>query len=850
MLTEQWQLVEDLFHATLAIAPEERAAHLSRECGGNEPLRLEVESLINAFEVENSFIEQPALSLGMGVLCESLSGLLVGRSLGHYQIIRPLGEGGMGEVYLAEDCVLERQVALKFIAGTLIDNEWAKEQLLNEARAVAKLENPNICAVYNVEHEDGHHFIVMQYVEGETLGAVLRRGVLDTKRALEWAEQLAAVLSAAHSRGIIHRDVKPQNIMVTPEGQLKVLDFGLAKFTRQINEHDIQNGANTKNEVIAGTVAYMSPEQKRGEELDSRTDIYSFGIVMSEMLGWFNLARYETDEETNVAIKAVAGNARLTKRLRPGLEQIVRKCLRKERGLRYESAEQFRGEIQRLRESLAPSAPGFWKRLGVAHYTAAAAVLILILLAGTLFYRKISKTHTIAFLPIVNLSQDPSRDFLKNGLTRILADKFAYLPRLNVKLASPPLKKEEKVDPLKVGRELQVDAVLTGELVKQGEAVKLRLHLFDTSSGRQTWEHSFDVNENDLLSLQDAVTRDVTSELGMWLIGNERGLLARHQTDNQEALVCYAKGRHLWSLKRDRQKIQEAINYFERAKELDPAFAKAYAGLADCYALTTGTLYGPNSTKEAMEKAAWNANKAIELDPTLVEARTSLGLVALMYQWDWEESERQFKQAIELQPDYAPARFWYSNLLAAQKRFAESIHQGELAKSYDPYSRLADMNYGRALYYSRRFDEAAAHFDQLLKREPEYAQFMHMEGWVQIQLAHYDEAISILEALYARDKLHAAAALGYAYGKAGKRDKAFNIIRELDELAKTDVVPPSEKAIIYIGLGDKELAFRQLEACFEERNASLAFLTTDPIYDSLRDDPRFADLAQRLKLRI
>lgn len=847
MLTEEWQRVEDLFHATLAVAPQERAAYLSRECGNNEPLRLEVESLIKAFEVENSFIEQPALTLGMGVLGESLSDLLVGRSFGHYQIIRLLGEGGMGEVYLAEDRVLEREVALKFIAGTLIDNEWAKEQLLNEARAVAKLENPNICAVYGVEHMDGHHFIVMQYVDGETLGALLRRGALDAKRALEWAEQLAAVLSAAHSRGIIHRDIKPQNIMVTPEGHLKVLDFGLAKFTRQINERDIQNGVNTKSGVIAGTVAYMSPEQKRGEELDNRTDIYSFGIVLSEMLGWFNPAKYETDEETIVAIKLVAGNG-LNKQLRSGLERIVTKCLRKERGLRYESAEQFRGEIQKLRESLAPSAPGFWKRLGVAHYTAAAVVLVLILLAGTLFYRKISKTHTIAVLPIANLSQDPSRDFLKNGLTRILADKFAYLPRLNVKLASPPLKKEEKIDLLKVGRELQVDAVLTGELVKQGEAIKLRLHLFDTSSGRETWDHDFDVNENDLLSLQDAVTRDVTSELGMWLIGKERVQLARRQTDNREALVSYTKGRDLWSFKRDRQKIQEAIKYFEKARDLDPAFAEAYAGLADCYALTTGTLYGPNSTKEAMEKATWNANKAIELDPTLAEARTSLGLVALMYQWDWEESERQFKQAIELQPAYAPARFWYSNLLAAQKRFAESIHQGELAKSYDPYSRLADMNYGRALYYSRRFDEAAAHFEQLLKREPDYPQWLHAMAFVLIQQGRLDEAISNLETVHSKNPLHAVAALGYAYGKAGKKDKAIEVLRELDELERTEIVPPLEKALVYLGLGEIDLAFSQLELCYQERHPGLAFLTTDPIYDDLRHDPRFASLARRLNL--
>jgi serine/threonine protein kinase len=371
MLTEQWQRIEDLFHAALDVAPEERSAYLFRECGGDESLRREVESLINAFETDNSFIEEPALSLGMGVLCESMSGSLVGRSLGHYQIIRLLGEGGMGAVYLAEDRILERQVALKFIANSLIDNEWSKEQLLNEARAVAKLENPNICAVYGVEQVDGHHFIVMQYVDGETLKSVLGRGAIDTKRTLEWAEQLAAVLSAAHARGIIHRDIKPQNIMVTPEDQLKVLDFGLAKFTRQINDPaDVE----TETGVIAGTVAYMSPEQKRGEELDGRTDIFSFGIVLGEMLGWPNLSKSETDEETIATINSLPVNKvnGANRPLRAGLERIVVRCLHKERELRYDSAEEFRNEIQGLRETLAWRESRFWKRLGVAHYTVAA----------------------------------------------------------------------------------------------------------------------------------------------------------------------------------------------------------------------------------------------------------------------------------------------------------------------------------------------------------------------------------------------------------------------------------------------------------------------------------------------
>lgn len=844
----EWQRVEDLFHATLAIAPEERAAYLSNECGDNEPLRLEVESLISAFEVKNSFIEQPALSLGLGVLCESLSGLLVGRSLGHYQIIRLLGEGGMGEVYLAEDRVLERHVALKFIGGTLMDNEWSRAQLLQEARAVAKLENSNICAVYGMEELEGHHFIVMQYVEGETLSSVLRRGELEITRALEWADQLASVLTAAHARGIIHRDIKPQNIMVTPEGQLKVLDFGLAKFTRQIKDGGIETtGPNTQAGIIAGTAAYMSPEQERGEELDGRTDIFSFGIVLCEMLSWSNPSKYETDEATHDAIKAAAGNeGNGDKKLRGSLEQIVIKCLRKDRELRYESADQLRVEIERLRESLAPSPPIFWRRLRWPHYAIAAIVFVIILLTGAVSYRKITRTYTLAILPIVNVAEEENASLLSDGLTRNLADKFSYLPRLKVRVPSIKPKQDEKVDALAVGRNLQVEAVLTGELIKEGDAFKLRLRLLDTTGGLQTWENTFPVNEADLLILQDEIAKDVTSQLGMWLIGDEKRLLARRQTDSREALDYYTRGRHLWA-KRDKKNMQEAISLFEQATDLDPTFAKAFAGLADCYALTTGTLYGPETTKAAMDKAIFNANKAVELDPSLAEAHTSMGIVTFLHSWDWQDAEQSFKKAIEIKPEYAPARFWYSTLLAAQKRFDESIDQGELAKSFDPYSRLADMNYGRALYYMRRYDDAAAHFERLLKQSPDYAQFLHIYGWIQIQQKRYDEAISTLEPL---ERLHAAAALGYAYGRAGKKDKALAILRELDELEKTFVVPPSEKALIYIGLGDRDMAFRLLEVCFEERNINLAFLTTDPIYDPLRSDPRFSDLANRLKLQI
>lgn len=853
MRNEDWRRVEELFHGTLPLVGEERDAYLSRECSGDEPLRREVESLVRAFEEERSFIEEPALSLGMRVLSGGQAGSLVGRSVGHYRIIRVLGQGGMGEVYLAEDEVLERPVALKFIAGTLIGDEWAREQLLKEARAVARLESPNICAVYGVEQVDGHHFIVMQYIEGETLASHLRRGALGVERALGWARQLVGGLSAAHACSIIHRDVKPQNIMVTADDHIKVLDFGLAKLTRQMLEGEGGRdapGQNTQAGLVAGTIAYMSPEQARGEVLDGRSDIFSFGVVLCEMLGCGNPFLRETEEETIAVIKSAEGPELKVPAggLPAGLERVILKCLAKERALRYATADQLLRDLNELRNSAAERTSAKRGRFRLGHYAAAAAVFVLLLLAGAgLLYEKLSRTHTLAVLPIVNRSQEPGVDYLSEGLTRNLSDKFSYLPRLRIRLPSVKPDRQQGGAPLEVGRELRADAVLLGELLKQGESLLLHLRLLDTSDGSQTWEQTFDLGGDDLFAIQDEITKEVAGELGLWLVGGERQFLYKRQTDSREALNLYMRGRHLWSLKRNRQNIREAINLFERAIELDPSFAKAYAGLADSYALTN-VLYGVAPIREAMDKARWAARKAIELDDSLAEAHTSVGLVSLRYEWDWQESEREFKRAIELNPEYAPARFWYSNLLAARGRFDESIKQGELAKSYDPYSRLADMNYGRALYYQRRYDAAAAHFATLLEQNPDYPQFLHVMGFVLVQQGRFDEAIAALEKLHAKDPLHAAAALGYAYGKAGRGDDARRVLRELDELSKTEAVPPQEKALVYLGLGDRDMAFAQLEACYEARVTGLIYLTTDPIYDDLRTDPRFAELAGRLNL--
>jgi tetratricopeptide (TPR) repeat protein len=363
-----------------------------------------------------------------------------------------------------------------------------------------------------------------------------------------------------------------------------------------------------------------------------------------------------------------------------------------------------------------------------------------------------------------------------------------------------------------------------------------------------TLQQTFSIDSADMLALEDDITSKVTSALGLWLIGNEKKLLAKRQTDNEDALRLYMKGRVFLGLKRNRENIQKAIQFFQQAIDLDPAFAQAYTGLADCYVLASNVAYGPIPTKEAMDKAHWNVKQALDIDPSLSETHASLGTIKLRYDWDWQQAEQEFKQAIDLDPDYAPAHFGYSNLLAVMHRFDESIRQSEIAKELDPYSAPSDMNYGRALYYARRFEAAADYFNRLLKQKPDYAQFQHMMGLVLLKQGKYPEAIVILERLHSVEPLYAAAALGYAYAKEGRRDEALKMIDELDQFSKQKPIPPHEKALIYIGLAEKDQVFQLLERAYQERFPNLVYLTTDPIYDDLRSDQRFGDLARRINL--
>jgi serine/threonine-protein kinase len=845
-----------MFHDASQLGVAERGEYLARECAGDEGLRREVESLVAAFESNRTFLEEPLLSTGLRALSGKSSRSLEGCALGHYKILRVLGEGGWGgEVYLAEDCRLGRHVALKFISNDYAGDEWARGQMMKEARAVARLEHPHICPVYAVEEIDGHHFIVMQYVEGETLAALMRRGRLDPERVLTLAEQAAGALAFAHSRGVIHRDVKPQNIMVTPDGEVKVLDFGLAKFVQP--QRDAGLGGEDPEQTlhldgVVGTPAYMSPEQSRGEELDCRSDIYSFGVVLYEMLSGRNPFLRETVEETVAAVRSDDPPPLPSS---GAVGELALGCLAKERARRPESADALARRLRGLRPGgfgpppLLRRFPALRRHARAASASALALVLLLSASTGYVYF-KLSRVHTLAVLPITNASAGPEGDYLSKGLTRSLFDKFSYLPRLRIKLPSvAPPDAGERDGLLRAGREMQAEAVLSGNVVRQDGSLRLRLDLLDTKAGAQLWAATFDLGTADVFALQDEVTREVTDRLGVWLVGDERKLLTQRQTESSEAMRLYMEGQ-LHYLKRDRENISRAIELFERARELDPAFAKAYAGLADSYMLSANVAYGPLPPEEAVSKARWNARQAIETGPLLAEAHSSMGTVLMVYSRAWQPAEQEFRRAIELDPDYAPAHYWYSNLLVALGRFDEALKEGEAARGLDPYSPQAETNYGRTLYYARRFEEAEAYFTRLLEKSPDEVSFLRMKGFVLAQQGRYEEAAALFRLVHAKDPRRAAAALGYIYGRAGRAEEARAMLRELDELStEENPIPPFEKALVHIGMGDRDAAFEMLERSYREQFGQLLiYFKTDPIYDDLRADPRYADLARRLNL--
>ena len=778
-------------------------------------------------------------------------------NISHYRILRRLGAGGMGEVYLAEDTKLRRNVAIKVLPNGATADEQARKRLLKEARATAILDHPNICSVYEVG-EDGS-FIVMQYVEGETLASRLQAHRLTTAEVLEIAAQIADALAEAHAHRIIHRDLKPQNIMLTPRPGVKVLDFGLAKQMTEpgIAASEAETASASIAATVVGTVPYMSPEQVRGQELDARSDVFSFGAVLYEMVTGRRPFTAPSMPElfSDILTREPVPAEHYAAETPAELLRILGKCLQKDRGRRYQSTHDLAVDLRSLQQQISTTAsrtgrlpawePRKWRRRAVV-----VAILLLGLAAGLWGAWLATRGNTIrsiAVLPFEHSSEDPDLDFVSDGITDNLIERLWRLPGLTVIGHAAVFRyKERTIDELSVGRELGVQSLLLGRVVKQGDTLNIRLELVEAKDGRVIWKDQYEGKYADLLALQREIPADVAAELRLQLSGEAQERLTRMTTSSSEAYELYLKGRYSWE-KWTVDGSRQAIEYFQEAIKKDANFAAAYSGLADAY------IWGARvdlPQKETHRRAREAALKALELDATLGEAHASLGLVLLYDDWDFAASERELIRAMNLSPSYAEGYHQYSHLMLLLGRVGESLSASKRFLELDPVSESPIGHLGWHYLYARQYDDAIKQYQKDLELHPDAIVFVEL-GHAYYQKGMFREAVEAY--LKAGEQNGQApeeiAALKEAFAKSGIRGYLQKRLQQLQSGGNPEVYAVRIAALLAL-LGEKDKAFDWLEKAYAQHWDGLVTLKQDFFLDSLRTDPRFKDLLRRVGLEV
>ncbi len=811
----------------------------------------------------------------------------------------------MGEVYLAEDTQLHRKVALKVLPTEVATNQDRMRRFVQEAQAAAALNHPNIAHIYEIGEADGVNFIAMEFVDGQNLREQVHHEEIELKTLLKYLLQVAQGLSKAHAAGIVHRDLKPDNIMITRDGHAKILDFGLAKLleTKPESTAEAAEAAtvvmavqHSTPGVVMGTVGYMSPEQAQAKTVDQRSDIFSFGCLLYEAATGRKPFAGDSIIDTlhKIIHEPAPAITDFNPSASPDLQRVIRKCLAKEPEKRYQTIRDTANDLEELIEemkgasdterSVAPSANAATSRetrstdddvhaestvsvtresassaeyivSGIKQHKLAAVAALLVLIAGAIglgLYLHARNTgvaiESIAVLPFDNQNHDPEAEYLSDGLTDSIINSLTQLPNLKVIARSSVFRyKGKQTDPIAVANELGVRAVLTGRIMQRGDRLTIGVELIDARDNKQLWGEQYERPLSDLLSVQHEIAKEITSNLRLKLSGAEQERATKQYTEKPEAYQLYLKGRLYWN-KRTGEAIKKSIEYFDQAIEKDPGYALAYVGLADCYVVPAN----PQPPSEKMPKARAAAMRALELDETLAEAHTALARVLAVYDWDWAGAEKEFKRAIELNPRYAGAHQWYGGYLEMMGRPAESLKERKQALELDPLSLTINFELALAFYYARDYDQAIQQFQKTLELDANFPLVhAHLPAAFE-QKGMYAEAIAgFQKGITLRGGTEwsfSMSGLGHVYGVSGKKAEARAVLDELKQRSRQEYVPADSIALVYEGLGEKDQAFTWLEKAYEEHAFKMAWLKVDPQWDSLRSDPRFADLVRRMGL--
>jgi TolB-like protein len=847
MDSDRFHRVEELYHAALERPPDQRSAFLDQACGNDAQLRSEVESLL-AFESKaDQFLEKPAAEVA-----SDTGSSLLGRRLSRYHIVEKLGSGGMGVVYQAHDEILGRDVALKVLPPGSLQDAKSRKRFRKEAEALSKVRHPNVAVIYDFDSQDALDFIVMELIPGITLDQKIVDGPLPEEEVLQLGLQLTEGLSAAHNCGVIHRDLKPHNLRLDHDGRLKILDFGLAKSSASEGNTETL----TEPDAIQGTLPYMAPEQLLGEKADASTDVYACGAVLYEMATG---RRLFDGRKKRRLVHAIVHDTptpprTLNGRISTALNLIILKCLAKEPENRYPTAAALGDDLRRL----AAGAPSLSipprRRIAAWGATLLIGTFVVALAAYNLDsirgrFTQPAGISSLAVLPLENLSRDPEQEYFADGVTDALITDLAKIGALRVVSRTSVMRYKRTQKSLsEIARELDVDAIVEGAINRVGDRVRITAQLVRAANDRHLWAETYERDMQDVLLLQDEVARSIAEQIQVKVTPAEHERLTHARKIDPEVYELYLKGRYFWGM-RTEASIQKAIDIFQQAITKDPMYGAAYSGLADCYSsLGFSFDVGSISPREIQPKALAAARKAADLDDSSAEAHSSLAFIKLNYDWDWTQSEQEFRKGIELNPGWANGHHWYAHHLLSSGRTREAETESLRALELDPLSAIMNAHLGWHFYFVHDYGKSLEALRKTLDLVPNYGLAFWYTGWDYEQMGMYAEALHNLERAkeLLAGNVNVDADIGHVYAVSGNKAGAERVIANLKKLSTEKYVNPFEIALIYVGLGDKDNAFEWLDKAYQQRSDMLVYLNVDPRLDVIRHEPRFIGLVKKV----